>query len=280
MASGEYSLFNEGLFSVRPATSIVVPTFNERHNIATLLDRLVLVLGSSPSEVLFVDDSDDDTPAVIAAEAASRNLPVVVVHREPGRRTGGLAGAVIIGIGRARGEYVVVMDGDLQHPPELVPVLLDTAVTGALDLVAASRYCGQGDAGGLSNQWRRSVSGVSTLLARGLFPHRVGAVCTDPMTGFFCVRRAAVDPAALRPRGFKILLEILASHDLRVGEVPFTFGERHAGDSKASWRNGLHFITQLLSLRLATRPARTRTRPGTAAAALDLTDAERVVGTR
>jgi dolichol-phosphate mannosyltransferase len=94
------------------------------------------------------------------------------------------------------------------------------------------------------------VSSSSTVLAQACFPKRVGRVCTDPMTGFFAFRRDAVDLTRLRPRGFKILLEILARHDLEVREVPFTFGERFAGESKANWRNGVTFLYQLASLRM------------------------------
>ena len=117
-------------------------------------------------------------------------------------------------------------------------------------MVVASRYCGDGDASGLSDSWRRTVSSTSTALARAAFPRRVGRHCTDPMTGFFAVRRDAVDLEQLRPKGFKILLEILARHDLRVSELPFTFGERAHGESKASWQQGAAFLAQLVQLRM------------------------------
>jgi dolichol-phosphate mannosyltransferase len=159
-----------------------------------------------------------------------------------------LAGAVTAGIRASDSEYVLVMDGDLQHPPGLAPVLREAAEAG--DLALASRYAGDGDASGLSNRYRRLASNTSTTLAQACFPRRVGRVCTDPMTGFFCFRRGAVQLDRLRPRGFKILLEVLARHDLRVTEVPFTFGERLAGDSKASWRNGVQFLYQMMSLRM------------------------------
>jgi dolichol-phosphate mannosyltransferase len=119
-----------------------------------------------------------------------------------------------------------------------------------VDLAVASRYGGGGDASGLSSIGRRWVSGGSTLAAQACFPRRVGRVCSDPMTGFFCFRRSAVDLSRLRPRGFKILLEILARHDLRVRELPFSFGERAAGESKASWRNGVQFVYQMAALRM------------------------------
>ena len=229
-------------------TTVVVPTFNERGNVAELVRRLDEALAGRDAEILFVDDSTDDTADEVRRVAATSSLPVRLMHREPEAREGGLAGAVAAGIAAARGEYVVVMDGDLQHPPELVPLLRDSA--GQVDMVVASRYCGAGDSSGLSSSWRRAVSSGSTLLARSCFPRRVGRVCTDPMTGFFCVRRDAVQLDRLRPRGFKILLEILARHDLDVAELPFAFGERHDGESKASWRNGAQFLYQMLALRM------------------------------
>jgi dolichol-phosphate mannosyltransferase len=234
---------------VSPDTTVVVPTYNEGGNVEVLVRRLAAALDDpSRSEVLFVDDSDDDTPARIEAVASAGHMPVRLLHRPAGSREGGLAGAVTAGLSDSRADYVVVMDGDLQHPPELVPEL--RRVAGDVDLAVASRYTGDGDSSGLAGTWRRSVSSTSTLLARSCFPRRVGKVCTDPMTGFFCVRREAVELDRLRPRGFKILLEILARHDLSVVELPFAFGERHEGESKASWRNGLHFLHQMASLRM------------------------------
>lgn len=232
-------------------TTVVVPTFNEGGNCRHLVRRLATALdGRTDAEVLFVDDSTDGvTPAVIQELVESPTpLSVRAIHRTGPDRVGGLAGAVTLGIAEARGEVVVVMDGDLQHPPELVPALV--AGLADAELVVASRYAGEGDASGLSSSWRRAVSRSSTTLAQACFPRRVGRVCTDPMTGFFAFRRSAVHLDRLRPRGFKILLEVLARHDLRVREVPFVFGERSEGESKASWRNGLHFLHQMASLRM------------------------------
>lgn len=232
----------------RRVVSIVVPSYNERDNVFPLVERLNAALLNVNAEIIYIDDSTDDTAELVRVAAAWSRLPVRVVHRE--RATGGLAGAVVEGLRQSTATYVVVMDGDLQHPAELVPTLLRTVSKGDVDMVVTSRYLGGGDASGLSSSWRRSVSSVSTLLARSCFPRRIGQVCTDPMTGFFCLRRDAVDLERLRPRGFKILLEILARHDLRVAEVPFVFGRREGGTSKASWRNGLQFLHQMASLRL------------------------------
>jgi dolichol-phosphate mannosyltransferase len=231
-------------------TTIVVPTFNESGNVRELARRLALSCRDMPAEILFVDDSTDDTAEVISCVAAEVELPVRLIHRQEEERVGGLSGAVALGVLEARGIWVIVMDGDLQHPPEMVPILRRAADKVETDVVVASRYCGDGDASGLSGVWRRGVSSTSTVLTRMSFPRRVGRRCTDPMTGFFCIRRSAVRVAELKPRGFKILIEILARHDLRVSEVPFTFGERLDGESKASWRQGVLFVRQLVGLRL------------------------------
>ncbi len=235
---------------VRPVidTTIVIPTFNESSNIGPLVTRVSEAFAGRSAEIVFADDSTDDTPARITAAAGTAGLPVRMVHREGDDRVGGLAGAVTSGIAVARGDFVLVMDGDLQHPPEMAPLLRDAAQDA--DLAVASRYLGAGDASGLSTRHRRLVSSGSTLLAQACFPRRVGKVCTDPMTGFFCFRRSSVDLQRLQPRGFKILLEILARHQLVVREIPFAFGKRLAGESKASWRNGLAFLHQMLSLRM------------------------------
>lgn len=226
--------------------TVVVPTFNEGPNVAELVRRLAVVLANRDAEIVFVDDSSDDTPAQIERAAAVAPLPVRLIHREA--PVGGLSGAVVEGLRVATGEWVVVMDGDLQHPPELVPVLVARGQDLSLDMVVASRYLHGGDAGGLDGRWRRWASTASSLLARSMFPVRLRNV-TDPMTGFFAVRRAALDLDALRPRGFKILLEIVTRNRMVVGEEPFVFGERFAGESKASLVNGLRYIEQLASLR-------------------------------
>lgn len=232
-----------------PDLSVIVPTYNEAGNVAELVRRTQHSLRGCDAEIIFVDDSNDETPQVIERVSRGARLPVRLIHRPPGRRPGGLGGAVLQGMRESGAPWCLVMDGDLQHPPELAPVMHAQARAGGADLVVASRYCGGGEATGLANGMRRLVSSGSTLLTRTLFPRRLRH-CTDPMTGFFAVRRASVALDTLQPRGFKILLEILARHDLRVREVPFVFGERLAGESKASWRQGLHFLVQLLALRL------------------------------
>jgi dolichol-phosphate mannosyltransferase len=226
--------------------SIIVPTFNEAPNVAELVRRVTAAAQGIDAEIIFVDDSTDHTPDVIREVAASAALPVRLMHRSS--RAGGLGGAVVEGFALAEADACLVIDGDLQHPPEEIPVLYDRYAQGDVDVVIASRYVGGGTATGLADRTRVLVSKTATALTRAMFPNRLRGV-TDPMTGYFLVDRRAIDAATLRPRGFKILLEILARKSVRIAEVPFAFADRHAGESKASLRQGLHFLTQLTALR-------------------------------
>lgn len=233
----------------RPELTIVVPTFNESENVAELTDRLIGALPEDiPFEIIFVDDSIDDTPAAISEIASGKFVTIAMLHRET--PVGGLGGAVVEGLRMARAEWAVVMDADLQHPPDVVPVLFRAGREVEADLVVASRYAGGGGGGGLANGYRKLVSYASTVLTRALFPRALRSV-SDPMSGFFAVRLAAVDLDRLRPQGFKILLElILRSQPQRKIEIPYTFCERFRGESKSSLREGVRFLRQLAALRL------------------------------
>ena len=228
--------------------TIIVPTRNEVANVAPLLDRLGAALAGRSFEVLFVDDSTDATPEVIAAGAAARPFPVRLIARPPERRNG-LSGAVVEGMTAAAGRWLCVIDADLQHPPELIPRLLSQANRTGADIVVASRQANLLGPVGLSRA-RAFTSQTLTILARMVFP-RVLKNVSDPLTGFFLARRAAVDPAVLQPEGFKILLELLVRHpDLRVTELHFDFAPRHDGQSKANLNEGMRFFRHLTRLRL------------------------------
>jgi len=229
--------------------TVVIPTRNEAPNVPEMLRRLDGALRDLDAEVLFVDDSDDDTPAVISAAAEAAPRPVRLLHRAPENRAGGLGGAVIAGMRTAAAPWVVVLDGDLQHPPELVPALVATGRATSADLVYGTRYSGRGTAHGLDGALRSLVSALCTLLAKLVFPRRLRGI-SDPMSGFFAVRVDAVALPALRPAGYKILVEIIARSALStVTAVPYAFRPRFAGRSKASLREGLLFLRHLLVLR-------------------------------
>ncbi|BAJ74061.1 glycosyltransferase [Microbacterium testaceum StLB037] len=226
--------------------SVIVPTFNEGPNVAELVRRTAAALPGRDIEIIFVDDSSDDTPEIIRGVASSAPVPVRLIHRD--EPLGGLGGAVVEGIMAAASDFCVVMDGDLQHPPEVIADLLARAEVGDADVVVASRYVDGGTSDGLANAVRTMVSRASTMLTKAMFPKKLHN-CSDPMTGFFLIDRRSLDIEELRPRGFKILLEILARKQMRVAEVPFDFAPRFAGESKASFSQGMRFLTQLTMLR-------------------------------
>ncbi|MEW2248793.1 glycosyltransferase [Streptomyces sp. NPDC006975] len=245
---------NETATSTAPRLTVLVPTRNEREVVPLLLDALSPEFAALDAEILFVDDSDDDTPAVAAARAARCPLPVRLLHRPPGQRAGGLSGAVIAGARYALGTWVLVMDADLQHPPEAAAALARTALGHDADVVVGTRRAGTGSSGGLDGVTRSLVSSGSALLAKAFFPRRLATV-TDPMSGLFAFRTDRVDLDRLNPLGFKILLEILVRHpSARVAEVAYTFAPRAAGCSKASLREGITYLRHLARLRRNQQP--------------------------
>lgn len=236
--------------TVPPALTLIVPTMNESGNIQALLERVSGAVSGIPTEVIFVDDSSDNTPEVIRGLAGKfSGLEINLLHREGAARSGGLGGAVVAGMHMARGAYACVMDGDLQHPPEIIPQLFEKASSGPYDLVAASRRIAQSENTGLSAT-RTLISKGLDLIARILFPRQLHGV-SDPLTGFFLVRLKAIDLAALNPQGFKILMEILVRNPaLKKAEIPFHFGERLTGKSKASSKEAYRYLSLLLRMRL------------------------------
>ena len=238
-----------------PEITIVAPTRNEEAVIGAFIDSLDEELAGIHAELIVVDDSDDGTPDVVYARGPSAQIDVALIHRAPGERDGGLGGAVVAGIAAARAPWVCVMDADLQHPPSAIAHLRTQAEATESDLVVASRFRDGGSIAGLSAV-RRVISSLLVMLARLAFPRRLRDV-SDPLTGFFLVRRDALDLAPLRPNGFKILLEILVrTPNLAVSEIPFRFGVRPAGESKASVREVVRYLALVWSLRIGTVGAR------------------------
>lgn len=243
----------EGDPRTKNSLTIVLPTRNESGNVEPLLRRIERIVPDVDVDVIFVDDSDDDTPEAIERAAATSRRDVRLIHRPASERGNGLGGAVVEGFRKSRSEWLVVMDADLQHPPELIESMLETARESGADLVLASRYKDANPEQGLG-RLRVWISHALIAIARVLFPLRLKGV-SDPLTGFFLVRRSAIDIERLRPHGFKILLEVLIrSKRLRVAEVGFEFGKRHAGESKACTREALRYLRQLARLRFSEGP--------------------------
>ncbi|MEM8924888.1 MAG: polyprenol phosphomannose-dependent alpha 1,6 mannosyltransferase MptB [Actinomycetota bacterium] len=234
--------------------SVIVPTRHEADNVGPLVAAIGGALDGRRVEVLFVDDSDDGTPAAIEALAATDGGPdVALLHREVGRRWGGLGGAVVDGFERVSGSTAVVMDADLQHPATAIADLVAAVEAGAEVAVASRRVSGAIDVGLTAR--RRVLSRMAGGLVGAVFPQRVGRMA-DPMSGFFAVRLGALDLAVLQPDGFKILLEVLATHEqLRVEELPYRFDARHGGVSKASATQAVRFLGHLVDLRIRTSRA-------------------------
>jgi dolichol-phosphate mannosyltransferase len=230
------------------ALSIVVPTRNEAENIEPLVARVGSALDwlGGRWEMLFVDDSDDATPSVVC-QLAAHGLPLRLAHRSPEERMGGLGGAVVLGFSSARGEVLTVMDADLQHPPEILSALVMPVLFGDADLVVGSRWGAGGSKDGLDGPWRHFVSNASRALVHLLVPRTRGL--HDPLSGLFAMRRSVVEGVALRPEGYKILLEVaVRGHWGRVANMPFSFAKRNAGESKASLAEGFRFLRHLARL--------------------------------
>ncbi|RVT91107.1 glycosyltransferase family 2 protein [Sphingomonas crocodyli] len=211
-----------------PLLSIIIPTFNEAANIAPLVDAVGAALGTIAWEMIVVDDdSPDHTFDVVAAVA--RTHPHVRCIRRVGRR--GLASAVIEGALAANGDVVAVMDADFQHDETRLPLMYRAMIDQKADLVVATRY-GSGGGVGDWDPTRAAISDVATRMGRIL----IGDATTDPMSGFFMVRRAVLASSVydLSLQGYKILLDIISSSPrrLRIAEVPYTFRGRREGQSK------------------------------------------------
>jgi glycosyltransferase involved in cell wall biosynthesis len=232
--------------------TIIVPTRNEAENISPLLKRVVKAVKDLRVEMLFVDDSEDNTAQHIESIQTEFPFPIRVIARPPAQRNG-LSGAVVDGLRAADGEWVCVMDADLQHPPETIPLMWEKAEKSGADMVVGSRRGDLVGPYGLTKM-RSLTSKVLTVLARMLFPRLLRNV-SDPLTGLFLVKRSRIDIDVLRPDGFKILLEILVRcPDLHVTEIPFDFAPRLEGQSKADFREGVRFFRHVVRLRISVNP--------------------------
>jgi dolichol-phosphate mannosyltransferase len=234
--------------------SVVVPTYNESRNLELLISQLSAVLdGCLPGayELIVVDDDSPDQTWALALRLADR-FPALRVIRRRGEK--GLSTAVIRGWQAARGDVLGVIDGDLQHPPEVVEKLWARIAQGA-DLAVGSRHAG----GGGASDWsplRRALSRGAQLIGLCVLPSVVGRV-SDPMSGCFLIRRSAIADATLSPLGYKILIEVLGRGRIgRIAEVGYVFRERLAGESKVSAGLYVEYLRHLLRLRLTLLPRR------------------------
>ncbi|MEH2240229.1 glycosyltransferase [Nostoc sp.] len=230
--------------------SLVIPTYKERDNIKNVVSILSQLLDESIPrnyELIVVDDDSPDRTWEIAQSLTTEYPQLRVMRRQQER---GLSSAVIRGWQAATGNVLGVIDGDLQHPPEVLMQLLRSVEQGA-DLAVASRHV---DGGGVSS-WsvvRRFLSRGAQLLGLVILPGVLGRV-SDPMSGYFMVRRSAIANAKLNPVGYKILLEVIGRGKVdQVAEVGYVFCERKEGESKVTWKQYIDYIHHLVRLRLST----------------------------
>ena len=229
--------------------SLVLPTYNEAENIQNIikiLSNLLDKVAPNNYELIVVDDDSPDHTWQVALQLTS-NYPHLRVMRRI--REKGLSTAVIRGWQAAKGEILGVIDADLQHPPEVLLKLLQDMKSGA-DLAVASRHV---EGGGVS-EWsvaRRFLSRGAQMLGLMLLPEVIGRL-SDPMSGYFMVRRKSIIDKALNPVCYKILIEVTARGKINwLSERGYVFRERQIGESKVTWKQYIQYLQHLVRLRLS-----------------------------
>jgi dolichol-phosphate mannosyltransferase len=219
--------------------TVIIPTFKEEANIRKIVSEVDAILSKSSlnGEILVVDDnSPDDTIGIVnELKKTKNNLNIVVRERDHG-----LSQSVVDGFRQAQSDIFLVMDADLSHPPALIPTML-AEIRAGNDLVIGSRYM---EGGGIK-KWplkRRIISLGATFLGRLLFPE-----IRDPVSGFFMVKKSVVEHAPLKPKGYKILLEVLGKGNWKkVKEIPFEFVDRATGSSKLQGQTIIEYAEQVI----------------------------------
>jgi dolichol-phosphate mannosyltransferase len=223
--------------------TVIIPTFKEEANIRTIVTEVDTVFrnNSLNGEILVVDDNSPDSTIAIVNELKKTmaNLSLLVRTSDHG-----LSQSVADGFSHANSDVFVVIDADLSHPPALIPKMVDEIRSGC-DVVIGSRYM---EGGGI-RKWplkRRIISLGATFLGRLLFPD-----ITDPVSGFFAVRKRVVAEARLKPRGYKILLEVLGKGSWENDkEIPFEFSDREIGTSKLKVKTIIEYAEQVTDITL------------------------------
>ncbi len=219
--------------------SIVIPTYNEKDNLQTLLSRIFSVFDKNDikGEVIIVDDSSPDGTGALAEKLREKYKRLRVIHR---KEKLGLSSAVLDGFKASKGDVLGVMDADLSHPPEIIPKMFEEIKNDA-DFVIGSRYVKGGKIVGWSF-YRKAVSKVATFLARPITKIK------DPMSGFFLIKKVCLEGIKFNPKGFKICLELVAKAKYdKIIELPIKFTNRKEGKSKANIREYYNYLVHILS---------------------------------
>lgn len=221
--------------------TIIIPTYNESDNVGIIVEKIRKnVSEGCLYEILFVDDSVDQTPEVLN-QICCEFSEVRYIHRNTEK---GLASAVVKGLQCANGKYIIVMDADLQHPPELIPLIVKRLANA--DIVIPSRFIEGGSDGGL-NPFRKLISWTARSLGR-LLIRRLRYI-SDCTSGYFGINYTAVQGVKLEPIGWKILMEILVRGKYHtVHEIPYSFAARDLGESKMNWQEQLNYLKHIARL--------------------------------
>jgi len=223
--------------------SIILPTYNESQNIVKVIDSIAYAIPEgTQAEIVVVDDnSPDGTGNVVAKYAGQlgqelkKRLHVQVINR-PGKL--GLSSAILAGVNSASGEVVVVMDSDMSHPPQMIPMMLEEINHSKCDIVVASRYIKGGGVSGWPFR-RKLISRGATKIAQ----YSLGIHIKDPMSGFFAFRRQVINGIDFDAIGFKMLLEMLVKiRGAKIKEIPYTFTNRRLGSSKLDTSTMIDYV--------------------------------------
>ena len=235
-------LVRTGDSETNPVLSLIVPTYNEGQNVFELLNRIETLLISINFEIIIVDDNSPDGTSSIV-ENINRKYGNIKVYKRSGKL--GLSSAILDGFDRATGNFLAVIDADLQHPPEVL-LKMCSKISEGYDLVVASRYID----GGRIEGWelhRVLISKMATLLTHTLFPE--SRKVEDVMSGCFMIKRRVLIGTELNPIGFKILFEILAKCKIKkVAEIPYTFTNRRNGKSNLTPKEMRNFLVHFCRL--------------------------------
>ncbi len=255
---------NNCTLSRAPSVTVVIPTRTAEDGLGQVLDELGPIIAPLGAEIIFVVDGHNGSFDSLVGTALTCPVPVRAVCRRRGPRRGDRSSAVIEGARHARGAWVLVLNAGMQHPPEAAGVLAGTAIRHDADIVVATRYAGTRSPRDWPGRPGRLLAAAATRLAKCAFPRRL-AMVSDPLSGMFAFRAAAVDPGRLNPGAFRVLLEILVRHPAaRVAEVAYPVPPHRSG-SRAPLRTAPRFLLHFGQLRLSRLASQLRERPPTRA---------------
>jgi dolichol-phosphate mannosyltransferase len=245
-----------------PQLTVIVPTRSEEREVARLLDDLGPAVSGLGAEIIFVVDGGEGCPGGLIRSAARCSVPVRLLRSPQAGRWADRSNAVVAGARHARGEWVLVMNAGSQHPPGAAAMLASVAMRHDADIVIGTRYADGMSPPDCPGRLRRTLVGAATWLAKSAFPRRL-AMVSDPLSGLFAFRAAAVRRGRLNPLASRMLLEILVRHpSTRVAEVAYPVSPRGSGP-RAPVHRGLQFLLELARLRLSRLAGQLREKPVT-----------------